>query len=498
MRPYVPPAVLTALRDRPGLRVGLAVIVVTAVLGVLWRRAPVQDLHSFDQQYYLGVAYDLRHADRFTDGYIYAAPGPDGRRPPGMHFAPLYPALLALAARLDPSFDRAMSCMAEQPSDPVTAPIGMTRQIQTQACPRAAPLVRTVQFALLCGFYLLLWRSAGVASGSRRVGWAALGLGLFAAPALIGGVNYLMTETLTLFLTTAATAAVLQATISRRPAAWLAIAGAALGLAALTRPAFEYLFLASAAVGCVLACWPRGPSLVPRRRHVALALSFASAGLAVMAPWILRNALVLSHPALSFGYAPEVLVQRIAFDQMTWAELGRSFVCWLPDGSGMGTLLWGEGGCARFQLDPRPDTFYWIGRTTLLATTIAAAGGPAHHFAYLMHSTLLPQLPWHLLVSVALALRGISINHYWGFVLAFVCAAMTWRALRDGDRRRLIVTLPGWFMLAFHALCAVNQVRYNLMLVVPFSLAGGVVLEHAWAWSVRLTAPDHQLQARCS
>jgi hypothetical protein len=455
------------LRDRPVLRLGLALITVVSVLGILDRRAPIQDLHGFDQTYYLGIAYDLRHVGRYTDGYVYATPAPDGTRPPGMRFAPLYPAVLAVAATLDPSFDHALSCVVEHPPGYV--------------CPRSAPLVRMVQFALLCGFYLLLWWITQVVSGSRRVGWFALILGLFAAPALMGGVNYLMTENVTLFLVTAATAAAVRATVSVRRGFCLGLAGALLGLVALTRPAFEYLFLASAAVGVVLALLHAN-----RRRGLVLAVSFVVGGCMVMLPWIVRNELVLSRPALSFGYASEVLVQRIAFDQMDWAEFGKSFICWLPDGSGMGTLLWGPGACARFQLEPRADTFYWIGNTTLMDSTIAAAGGLTHHLGYLVRTYIIPELPWHVMISIPMALHGISINHYWGLVLAFVCAAVTWRALRTGDRRVLIVTLPGWFMLAFHAACAVNQVRYNLMLVVPFSLAGGLALDHAWTRWVRM------------
>ena len=454
-----------ASAGRCASRPGLALLLVVATLAIHWSRSPIQDLHDFDQPDYLGIAYDLRHSDRFTDGYLNASPGPDGTRPPGMRFAPLYPAVLAVAAMFDPAFDRAMSCVVEQDAD--------------HLCPRSASLVRSVQFALLCGVYLLLWWIAAAASGSRRVGWIALALGLFAAPALMGGVNYMMTENLTLFLVTAATAAALKATanarVHARQGAWFALAGALLGLAALTRPAFEYLFLASAATGLTLALLQS-----PRRQAFIRALCFVAGGCAVMLPWIVRNDLVLSRPALSFGYASEVLVQRIAFDAMSWTEFGQSFVCWLPDGSGMGTLLWGAGACARFQLEQRADTFYWIGNTTLLHSTVAAAGGLDHHLSYLVHTYIIPDLAWHVMVSIPLALRGVSINHYWGFVLTFVCAAMTWRALRTGDRRILIVTLPGWFMLAFHAACAVNQVRYNLMLVVPFALAGGLALDNAW------------------
>jgi hypothetical protein len=451
---------------RPALRLGLAAALVVLSLAALWRSAPIEDLRVFDQRFYLGIAYDLRHVGRFTDGIDYGTAGPDGTRPSGMRFAPLYPTALAVAAMLDPSLDAAMSCVVERSAN--------------DPCPRAAPLVRTVQFALLCGFYLLLWWIAEATSGSRRIGAIALALGLFAAPALMGSVNYLMTEDLTLFLVTAATAAAVRATMSARRGTWLALAGALLGLAALTRPAFEELFLASAVTGVGLALFHHD-----RRQGLRLVLCFATGGILVMLPWIVRNDLLLSRPALSFGYASHILTERIAFDQMTWREFGRSFICWLPDGRGMGTLLWGPAGCEPFQLEPRADTFYWIGNTTFMNSTLAAAGGWQHHMDYVVRNYLVPGLPWHIMVSVPLALRGITINHYWGFFLAFVCAAVTWRALRNGDHRMLLVTLPGWFMLAFHAACAVNQVRYNLMLVVPFSLAGGIALDAAWS---RMTA----------
>lgn len=462
---------------RPASRSGHALAVILVVLGALWARAPVQDLRSFDQPFYLGIAYDLRHLGRFTDGFIYGTPAADGLRPSGMRFAPLYPALLAVAASLDPDLARGMACVVESPPDVV--------------CPRAAPLVRCLQFSTLCGFYLLLWWIAGAASGSARIGWLSLGLSLFAAPALMGSVNYLMTDNLALFLVTAAIAAAVQATRAVRAGGWLVLSGALLGLAALTRPAFEYLFLAAGLAGACLALWR-----TPRQRALVRVAAFAMGGGAVMAPWILRNDLVLGRAALSFGYASEVLVQRLAFNQMTWTEYGRSFVCWLPDGSGMGSLIWGHGACARFQLEPRPDTFYWIGNTTLMDSSLAAAGGLPHHLDYLLHAYLLPHLAWHVLVSVPLALRGMSINHYWGFVLTFVCAAATWRALRAGDMRFLTVALPGWFMLAFHAAFAVSQVRFNLMLVVPYALAGGMLLDRIWT---RQLAPALAgIQARAS
>jgi hypothetical protein len=119
--------------------------------------------------------------------------------------------------------------------------------------------------------------------------------------------------------------------------------------------------------------------------------------------------------------------------------------------------------------------------TTLMQETVAAAGGWEHHLGYLLREYIIPHAVWHAMVSIPFALRGAWIDHYWGFVLAPICAVVTWRAARRGDAAMLLVTLPGWFMLALHSAVAVNQVRYNLMLVLPFSLAGALAADAAWA-----------------
>jgi len=61
--------------------------------------------------------------------------------------------------------------------------------------------------------------------------------------------------------------------------------------------------------------------------------------------------------------------------------------------------------------------------------------------------------------------------------MAVLCIPLTWRSLRILDAAMLAVTLPGWIMLAFYAATSANQTRFNLMLIVPFSLAGGIALD---------------------
>ena len=73
------------------------------------------------------------------------------------------------------------------------------------------------------------------------------------------------------------------------------------------------------------------------------------------------------------------------------------------------------------------------------------------------------------------------MNNYWGLILGILCAVLTIRALHAGDMGLLIVTLPGWFMLLFNAGVAINQDRYNLILILPYATAGAWLVERVLA-----------------
>lgn len=459
-----------------GIRVGTAraraaalVIVLLVVLPVFLttRRAP---LGAYDQNFYLGMAHDLLTLGRFTDGFAYAAPGPDGTRPPGMRFVPLYPAMLALAAQVEPGFRAGMDCV-------------VARYPDYDACPNDARLVRAAQLAMLAAVYLMTWWMAGALFG-LRVAWIALALAVLTAPYLMRSVMYVMTEMTALFLSTAATAAAVAMTRSPAPGRWALLTGLLLGLLTLTRPAFLYLALAVLLLGAarlVLGSQrARAASLL-----LAAALGFATA----VGPWVLRNAVVLDRPALSFGYAGHTLVQRISYDAMSWREYGLSYPCGLPGGVGLGAALFGPGTCDRFGLDERPGTFYQIGTGPLMTETLQAAGGVEHHLGYLVRTYLLTAPLWHLMVTIPMALRGAWVNQYWGLLLFFPCLALTGTAIRTRNPGLLALTCPAWFMLVFNAAVAVNQVRYNLMLVPPYAIAGAALLDRRLARRPNPVAP---------
>ncbi|MCQ8278761.1 hypothetical protein NFI95_09880 [Acetobacteraceae bacterium KSS8] len=446
----------------------LALILVVAVLGLCWRHDRVQPLDRYDQPFYLGIAFDLRHHHRFTDGFFFAGGNDRTERPAGMRFTPLYPFLLAVAATIDRPFAASTDCLVAQSGD-------------ASGCPRDAGLVRWLQFAMLAAtFWMIWWMACRI--GRPRTGWIALALVLPTAPLLLLSVDYLMTETVSLFLAVLAQTLAIAATLCGRRAGMRALgAGLALGLATLARPAFE--LLAGVSILWVMAVAIRR---APVRRP---ALLFTLGTALPIAGWVARNAVVLHRTALTFGYASHTFVQRLSFNSMSWREYGRSFVCWMPDGNGLGGMLFGRGACDRFGWDDHPNSFYAIGIGPMLRDTLRRAGGWAHHGAYLVRHDLLAdplhQIGWHLAVTAPLFLRGLFVDHWWGFVLSIPLVVVTIQALRrslgGGDRMRaervLIVALPGWFMLLVNAAVAVNQTRYNLMLVVPLAIAAALAID---------------------
>lgn len=216
-----------------------------------------------------------------------------------------------------------------------------------------------------------------------------------------------------------------------------------------------------------------------------------------MGPWMVRNAVVVGRLALTHGYASHALVQRISFDQMTWREYGLSYLCWLPRGASIAEEFVGDHACDRFGWDELPNTFYSAGGP-LLRDTLQAAGGWDRHLGYLVTNYILRQPVKHALVTIPLALRGAWIDHFWGLFLMPICLFSTVRAMRKGNAAFLFVVLPAWFMLLFNAAVAVNQTRYNLILIPAFALSGTGLVEWLLRWRARRRAAvaDQERQDR--
>jgi hypothetical protein len=225
----------------------LALILRVALALAHARQGPVTQP---DEANYLLVARALVEEGRYL-----TRPG----GPPEIIRGPVYPSFLAPFVR---AFGSAL-----------TAPL------------LAQALLGTLTVAVLA----LALRRALVRGGSdparadRVAGWAALALAL--SPAALVWDRLLMSEGLATALAALGIAAWMEA--PRRPWPFVPLAGLALGLLALAKPAYLALPLALA----VVALLDRTP---PRRRAVAVAVVTVAFG--TVAPWTARNVRVIGRP----------------------------------------------------------------------------------------------------------------------------------------------------------------------------------------------------------
>jgi len=458
-RPPVGPAAAAVLGDRRRLAIAALLAFAAALAIVAWqasREPPPYPI--YDALGYLRIASNLRHHGVFASG----GAGPEAAPRPDAFFTPLYPGFVAALLLADPRLDREVRCVLEHQEDPRGA--GCTRRFTTM-------LYAQVAVAALAVW--LVWLSALVLSRST----ATAGVAMLLA-ALSGRYGYyaerFLTENLLLPLLTASSLALLLAW--RRPSWRRCLAcGLLLGLTALVRPAHAYLlyFLLLALPAALLARERRaGPA-------ARAATGLAAGYLLAVGPWLIRNYLVLGAPVLTAGYAGYILVQRVAYNAMTWREWLVAFVYWLPD--------FGDWLAAKY-IDPElwarltfhlPQSFYRVGNGELRARTLAAAGSGDAYLGYLLREYVLAQPLRHLLVTLPLAWRGIWVAKYWG-LLSFLFFVPT--ALRSARRRAwdfLVFAAPAWFMLLFNAAVSVNVVRYNIGLIPSLAIAVALCLSGA-------------------
>lgn len=444
---------VTALRRAAVLHLLAALLIASAITG--WqvaRRAPVYpyaDAHG-----YLSIGYDIATLGTFTDG----SQGGTERRA-GMFFAPLYPAFIAAWLKLDGTFAATARCLME-------SPLAEMRK----RCPADYGGFTAVQTALAVIAALGVFVAGRIVCRSYPCAWLAMLLALATGTYAYYARRFL-TENLVLPLFTLTSILLVLAWQRRTGWLWLA-AGAALGASALVRPAFAYLFYA--AVPCAAAALIWRDRFAWRRSLLFCALLVVGYG-AIVAPWLVRNWLTFDQAAITGGYASFTLAQRLAYNAMSGPEWLVSFIYWLPDfGDSWAAALFDPDLYRRLSFDA-PDGFYRVGLGAFRSETLAAAGGSEAHLGYLIEHHLLADLPKHLMVTLALAWRGMWVAKYWGLLTIVAFVPVFVLAVRRRWSAFIVLALPPWFMLGFHAFTSVNVVRYNLILIPCLAIGA------AWA-----------------
>jgi hypothetical protein len=405
------------------------------------------NLAAYDQPLYLGIASDLQQTGTYTNGRW----GEAGK--PGAYTAPLYPALIAAVASLDPRLATAAACVrvAEWQAIP--------------SCPGSLGLLVPLQIVLMAGTLLLVWRSTLAIGGPRSAAWCAL------LAAGLGTTEYAvyartaMTEALSLPL--AALSGLLLVLLVRRARMVTAIGlGVCLGLLTLARPEYLYLAIMIGLAGAVIAVWQR-------RLGLAMLGACLLAG-ATMAPWSVRNERLFGTVAPTSGYAGFILAQRMAYDAMTPAEWTAQWLYALPGFGPAAARIVFPDAVARLGWQDRPDTFYMVGNTTMVQELAANAPNPADQVGYLLRTYVWPHPFRFAAVTVVMAWKSLWVRKYFSLVAVPFFAVMVWQAVRRRDRLRLAFVLPPLFVLALHAATTVATPRYSLMLVPAYAAAFGL------------------------
>ena len=109
---------------------------------------------------------------------------------------------------------------------------------------------------------------------------------------------------------------------------WALLTGLTTGALILTKPSFLYLFEALSISFLFIGLF----FLFKAKtwRHLKLIILSIVGVVIVTTPWIYRNHTVLDRPAITFGYAPFTLSQRIAYNDMTLEEWLVSWVYGIP------------------------------------------------------------------------------------------------------------------------------------------------------------------------
>ena len=392
--------------------------------------------------------------------------GPSDDPPPAdMFFGPIYPGFLAAIAKLSPDFAEYAGC--------VVGSRGGAAEAVEALCPHRVDMATIAQCGLAVLSSLLVYVGASLVCGGRRHAWLAMLLALATGEYAYYATHYL-TENMVFPLFALFTVLLVHGW--RKSSAWVyAAAGASLGLLALVRPSFVYLgyfILLCQIVVLAIGSGRPGPGLAGAGRVVAGALGFVL----VVGPWIVRNWMVHDIAAITDGYASYILVQRVAYNAMTFHEWLVSWIFWMPAfGDKLAAHLFQPESYARLTFH-HPDSFYTIGNSVLRAATLEAAGSPANHLDYLLREHVLGHFGKHVLITLPLAVRGIWISSYPGAIMLLLFLPVLIVSMKKRRYELLVFSLPAWFMLGFHAFVSVNVTRYNLILIPGLAAGSAIAL----------------------
>jgi hypothetical protein len=441
-------------------RAVFALIVFAILLSAILIRPPKWLTH-FDQSLYLTIAYDLNHHGVFSNGVLDRTSGTIAAPSPGMFFGPVYPWLVVAATKIDGRFARAVDCSVEA-----------DRKVRDSAeCEAYARPIHVLHAAFLAAGVLAIAFAAEFIFATSTVFWLAGSLATLALLPDADLFSFAMTESVTFALYSIGALALVLALQTPRVQRMVPV-GILFGLLCLTRPSFAVL--APVVIGLIVVngLWlsrMRGRSIF---NH---ALAFALAWLAVVGPWVARNAVLVGKWGLTEEYGSAALVERFAFDDMHAREFVLAFPYCVP-GIGAPAVDWafGRQAMARFVYST-PGSFFEAGR--LHRERLLQAHGRLDPLIKDLIRDEMGQRGWrYLLTGLPLAWCGMWVGGLLGLALVPLFAWACVVAIRRSKPLFLIYATPAVTMLGVHAAVANHSTRYNLILIGPFAAGAAWVI----------------------
>ena len=431
------------------------VLLVFATLATAILLRPAKWLSDFDQSFYLTIAYDIVHHGVFSNGIFDKIDSTRETPPSGRFFGPVYPALVVAAMKIDPRFARAVDCSVE-----ANHKVRDGAQCEVYALP-----MHLIHAALLAVGVLAIALAAHVIFAGSITFWLAGGLATLALLADADLFSFIMTESLTFSLYSVAALSLILAL--KAPGFWnVLVVGCMFGLLALTRASHVVL---AAVVPVLFAAYNRWSNNAEWRQLALHLAAFAIGWMAVVSPWLARNAVSIGHWGLTEEYGSATLIERFAYNDMTGREFLLAFPYCLPEvGPPLTEAAFGLGAMDRFVYHT-PRSFFHAGR--LHRDKLVEAHGRLDPLIGGIVREEMSRNWWrHLSVSVPLAWCGMFVGGWLGLALVPFFVAGCIAAGRQSRWLFLIYAAPAVAMLGLHAAVANQYTRYNLILIGPFSI----------------------------
>lgn len=425
-----------------------------------------------DADRYLATANGLYEKNTFATVY----PNVEKKIMPSMERAPLFPFFVSSLMRVDQTLTASVKCILKNTK----------LDYMKGVCEQGYGIFVPAQISFNAIMLLMVFLMAKNMNLSRLACWGVLLTVLVANEFPYYTVQF-TTETLVFSLFSVFSYCLLRLW-QEKTWSWFLLCGITLGLTSLTRPSFEYVFY----VALVVFILAIVKSSKIRNKLITGTVLFTLSFSILVGGWKARNYVAHDNFALTDTYPTIILAQRAAYNEMTIKEYFTAFIYWLPDfGDSLSAKWFEESSYKRLDFYDE-EGFYNIANTTMWDLAKADANGNPNNVKFILNNYILNTPVKHVLVTIPLTFRGMFVGKYWSFVTLTFFFFVFFYALKSKWCEFLIISIPPWFMLGFHAFVSVSIPRYNLAIIPCLAIAFVWCLEQIY--KKKTTTSEQQLK----